>query len=410
MVGVKNSVSKWVLNFILILNVCNITTGFLWLSFINTSGVVAVSSFYYRVFTFLIAIISIIISIKRKVSFFKEYGRILVYYYLFIILYSVRLFTDSIFYGYYTIIFDEGAWTFLLMSLGYILVEPISILSIDRQRQVFISQNLYYFFSLPIVLNVILNTGFNITPTIERESPFVGIGINNLGFLVAISLNFALLNLFNKIGSPIRVSYDLIVLTVSVYVLGVTGTKSGFVTTVVLMILVLLKSNIKRLLYIVFSIIAISICAYFTFDIWWEWVELYIKLFEQLISSGDEAREYIWSRAIDMFIKSPLFGSAFIIPNSGFFHNFLLDAFVSTGIIGGFFFLVYIFKVLRISLKAFKKNPERSFIPVALLTTFVAGMFSSNLYSNWLFWSFSILIVVQKNYLSESNCDKDSKQ
>jgi len=192
--------------------------------------------------------------------------------------------------------------------------------------------------------------------------------------------------------------------------LGVTGTKSGFVTTVVLMILVLLKSNIKRLLYIVFSIIAISICAYFTFDIWWKWVELYIKLFEQLISSGDEAREYIWSRAIDMFIKSPLFGSAFIIPNSGFFHNFLLDAFVSTGIIGGFFFLVYIFKVLRISLKAFKKNPERSFIPVALLTTFVAGMFSSNLYSNWLFWSFSILIVVQKNYLSESNCDKDSKQ
>lgn len=400
MLGYKQETRILLLNFISIFNVLNVITGFLWISFINSSGLVTISNFTYRVFTILISFFSIFVSIKRRVFSSPKHSRILVYYYIFILFYFSRILIDSLLYDYYMTVFDEGIWIFLLMTLAYIFIEPISTMSIEKVSKFSISNSLYFFFSLPIVLNVVLNTGFSITPTIERESPFVGIGINNLGFLVAISLNFALLNIIYKIGTRIQLFYHIIVLVVSIYILGISGTKSGFITTLFLLVIFILNSSIKKLRFIFLSMFFLGLLAYLTHNIWWKWIELYFKLFEQLISDGDEARQFIWFNALDMFIQSPIFGSAFVIPNSGFFHNFFLDAFVSTGILGGFCFVLYLIFIIRISLRSIKKHPEKSFIPIALLTTFIAGMFSSNLFSNWLFWSFSLLVLVEDNSLN----------
>jgi hypothetical protein len=386
-------------NIIFALNSLNIISGFIWISFLNTTGKIEVPGIYYRIFTIILSSLSILIGVaNNRFYFLKNNKEIFFYYVTFVSFYFLRICFDSIFFNHHLAVFEsDDVITFILMTASYMIIQPISLFSNSEKSISYIKNNSYLLFSAPFILNVIFNMGFNIVPSIERESTFVGIGINNLGFLVAIILNYSLIKLMTYNSIRVKI-LNFIVLVFSIYILGITGTKSGFVSTIIIMsIFFLLRIRKINFFYFFLNLCLFFFVGFLTFDVWWGWVELYFRLLEQLVDLGDENRYLIWSQAINLFLGSPIVGASFVIPKFGFFHNFILDAFVSIGFFGGIIFLVFSYNIIRICFYQLKYFANNSFVTIAFLTIFIAGMFSSNLFSNWLFWSFSMLLIIFYN-------------
>lgn len=386
-------------NIIFALNSLNIISGFIWISFLNTTGKIEVPGIYYRIFTIILSSLSILIGVaNNRFYFLKNNKEVFFYYVIFVSFYFLRICFDSIFFNHHLAVFEsDDVITFILMTASYMIIQPISLFSNSEKSISFIKNNSYLLFSAPFILNVIFNMGFNIVPSIERESPFVGIGINNLGFLVAIILNYSLIKLMTYNSIRVKI-LNFIVLVFSIYILGITGTKSGFVSTIIILsIFFLLRIRKINFFYFFLNLCVFFFVGFLTFDVWWVWVELYFRLLEQLVDLGDQNRYLIWSQAINLFLGSPIVGASFVIPKFGFFHNFILDAFVSIGFFGGIIFLLFSYNIIRICFYQLKYFANNSFVPIAFLTTFIAGMFSSNLFSNWLFWSFSMLLIIFYN-------------
>jgi O-antigen ligase len=100
-------------------------------------------------------------------------------------------------------------------------------------------------------------------------------------------------------------------------------------------------------------------------------------------STGERLQMY--QDAFSQFLSHPLAGSAFLEINSGTYpHNVLLEAFMSTGVVGGLSFIV-------LSVVGFYKAMQMArgggfMVPLLFIQAWVAGLFSGSLYGNSYMW------------------------
>ncbi len=122
---------------------------------------------------------------------------------------------------------------------------------------------------------------------------------------------------------------------------------------------------------------------------------------ERLVSAVEtgetSGRDKIYANAIAHFKDSYLFGKYYLIPSGigkgGYPHNFFLEAFMTTGVIGGIPFVIMVVLALMKSFKILRDRHSSGWIVLLFLQLLVYGMFSSSLYSSQDFWALCFFIL-----------------
>jgi O-antigen ligase len=75
--------------------------------------------------------------------------------------------------------------------------------------------------------------------------------------------------------------------------------------------------------------------------------ERFATMFQGGIGARAEERDLIYALAWNDFLDFPVFGASYVVADTWLAHNFFLDAFSSTGLVGGVFFLIALFWAIR---------------------------------------------------------------
>lgn len=124
-------------------------------------------------------------------------------------------------------------------------------------------------------------------------------------------------------------------------------------------------------------------------------------LAERVISAVEKketsGRDEIYANTWNIITKSPLFGDFYLIPSGmakGYYpHNFFLEAFMTTGLLGGIPFVIMVVISLIKSYRLLKTEHDSSWLVLLFLQLLVYGMFSSALYTSQDFWALCLFIL-----------------
>jgi O-antigen ligase len=99
-----------------------------------------------------------------------------------------------------------------------------------------------------------------------------------------------------------------------------------------------------------------------------------------------DIRSTLWGYAWQHFLERPVFGTSIDLPEGGYPHNILLEAFLSTGAAGGGLVLFMMVHGLIRSYWLIRQDERRMWLALFYMQYLVLGLFSGALYDNWMFW------------------------
>ena len=122
---------------------------------------------------------------------------------------------------------------------------------------------------------------------------------------------------------------------------------------------------------------------------------LAVRLTSMIQDRETSGRDVIYANALSIIEESPIFGSYYLIPKGvgagGYPHNYFLEVFMTTGIVGGVIFVALVLYSLFKSYNLIRAQHFSSWIVVLYLQILVYGMFSTGLYTSQDFWILPIL-------------------
>ncbi|MBX7531765.1 O-antigen ligase family protein [Qipengyuania sp. 1XM1-15A] len=131
------------------------------------------------------------------------------------------------------------------------------------------------------------------------------------------------------------------------------------------------------------------------------------------IDSGaaEASRVYLWTSSFEQFWDNPIFGNSLENDTFSYYpHNFVLEAFISTGIIGGVPLLAAVWLCVRRCHSITKFQPHNYWVVVLFLQTLTHALFSGALYSAvWLSTSMAFLISVSRSTELQRRIHRNSK-
>jgi O-antigen ligase len=105
-------------------------------------------------------------------------------------------------------------------------------------------------------------------------------------------------------------------------------------------------------------------------------------------------RFFIYQMAFDQFLENPFLGNGlFVHEVLGHPHNFILEAYMTTGIFGGTAFLVYFCTCVVRAIKLMRHLPEVSWVSFLFFHYAVYGQLSSSMMANNYFWYTSAMVI-----------------
>lgn len=124
---------------------------------------------------------------------------------------------------------------------------------------------------------------------------------------------------------------------------------------------------------------------------------LAVRLTSMIVDKNTSGRDEIYANTWNLIKESPLLGSTYLIPNGagagGYPHNYILEVFMATGLLGGIPFLVLLGLSIFKSFRIFKSSHPASWIAILYLQIVVYGMFSSGLYTSQDFWALLFFMI-----------------
>lgn len=98
---------------------------------------------------------------------------------------------------------------------------------------------------------------------------------------------------------------------------------------------------------------------------------------------SDVYRFQLWEDGFNEFLESPLLGSGFEVSTIGFYpHNLPLEAFMSTGLIGGSLWLVMYWTGLVRAVRVLQSGSDHAWISVVVIYLFSNSLFTGNLWAS----------------------------
>jgi hypothetical protein len=375
-----------------------IFTGFLFVSILPKFFGMADASFsiLFRAVVFLLAI-SIIIFTAFSSNVYTINLSAFKLFIFFWIIYSFRIFYDLI---YSEIIFDsqKSIFEYFQYAFGVVLIPSVAVMFLDSKKIDFDFVLKWIYRILFVVLFFALFTrGNNVS---GRSTDGLEIGILSFG-QYGTSLCLLSFYLFNRNKYNFISNLYIIGFLIGFISIFISASKSPFVA---LLIVTIIFSSFKfgrYKLLVISSFLSILFYNFF-FDIMFFLNHYFQSTFLQRLLyffelGTDNAREKLLKKGFDAFIDNPFFGKSMLF-DKGIFkgtypHNLIIEAFMATGLFGGLFFLFYIIKCLKISIKLIINNSQISWISLFFFQFFIFGMFSGNLFKSNLFWYSSILII-----------------
>lgn len=377
------------------LNFYNILIGFLILTVINELiGSIIIENVLYRSLTVFLSIFVLVIAFFNKQLKFLR-GSLFFLYLIFVFFYLLKIFIDLFIHNVRLDPFGDLN-VFYLSVISYTLIYPLSIATFSNLETEKLQKYFYFIYALPFVIYIVF---ISITSTFgiieDRESPFESMGLNTISMYAAIIAAWSFLILIDRRkGLTIKLFSGFILFAVF-YFLAVAATRSAFVaiSAVIIVYLIVNFKHLTSFKYLL-NLIIIFILILLSAPYWLDWFELVLTRFSYGIETGSTGRDHIYPKAFEMFLENPFTGGYFVLPHEAYFHNSFLDAFVSTGFFGGIIFLILNFKVLKVSFSFLKVDSKNKFFSVGFIISLVLSLFTSNLFSNFIYWSFLICIIV----------------
>lgn len=114
------------------------------------------------------------------------------------------------------------------------------------------------------------------------------------------------------------------------------------------------------------------------------------RLTKTIVAGSTGGRDDIYSNVINIIKGSPILGEYYLVPHGAgagsYPHNFFLEAFMATGVLGGIPFVILTFYTLIKSYKLLHSKHPASWIVLLYLQIVGYGMFSTGLYSSQDYW------------------------
>ncbi|WP_324024140.1 O-antigen ligase family protein [Maribacter sp. BPC-D8] len=271
-----------------------------------------------------------------------------------------------------------------------------------RYEDSFSTKSSYYFFLFTLALGLLI--AFFVA--IPSPPPLIGrfdanstvntINYGKMGCSMAIVAIYGYKNYKFKFSLLI---YPLLVLLGIVSIMR-SGSRSPVVVLLLVVVFYVLSDySFLKGLFIVFC----------SFLILWFSIGVIIQLSEMIesdivtrllasIESGDSSgRDGIYLNVLGKIKDSPIFGSFYLISSGigkgSYPHNYFLEVFMTTGLIGGIPFIVMALLSLIKCFQLLRYKHAAGWIILLFLQSFFYGMFSSNLFSAEDFWGLCFLVL-----------------
>jgi O-antigen ligase len=130
---------------------------------------------------------------------------------------------------------------------------------------------------------------------------------------------------------------------------------------------------------------------------------LAVRLNEAIVEGETSGRDNIYKNTLKIIDKSPIFGAYYVIPSGigikGYPHNFFLEVFLATGMLGGIPFMLLILASFIKAYKFIKANHPASWLIILYIQIVCYGMFSTGLYTAQDFWALLFFMLSMKAYI-----------
>lgn len=325
-------------------------------------------------------------------------GKVFTLIFIFFSMYLFRMIYDV----FYLKINYERGYMYFATYLGTVIIPFWSLLYIDFKKIDFNKVLKWIYWAL--FLFCLLNVAFNdYQSTSERST-----GITQLWFIIfgQVGVTTSLLSLF--IFEKIKDKKVKILVSLGFFlgltVLFLSASKGPFATLIVLTLLYIFLHRIPQLFkhwsFIVFGMIGTLVL------ITSKSVSLFTRIEDSVMVKDDSTNEriYILTQSLENIKNHPLWGGSFLIytEKSSFYpHNLYLEAFMTTGIVGGCLFLMIHFLALK-QIYPIVKVKNYHWVLFIFLQFFIQTFFSTSIYSSSFYWLLlGIVLIIGKQVQSK---------
>ncbi|MBC6999405.1 O-antigen ligase family protein [Cytophaga sp. FL35] len=271
-----------------------------------------------------------------------------------------------------------------------------------RYDPVIVSGRSYYFFLFSLAL------GLLIAFFVAQPSPLPLVGrfdanstVNTINY-GQMGCALSLIALYGFLNKPFRYGYFVYSIF---FLLGIISImKAGSRSPVVVLLTVSIfyffaKAGLVKGLMLV---VGAALTFYLSLDFIIELSEavgssIVTRLLSAIETGETSGRDAIYENAIGHFLDAPIFGNYYLIPSGiakGYYpHNFVIEALMTTGLVGGIPFLIMMIVCVVKCFILLKRLHPSGWILLLFLQVIIFGMFSSSLYSSQEFWALSFFIL-----------------
>ena len=324
----------------------------------------------------------------------------------FLFLYLVRTVIDvcvfdkkiDFFANNYTLI---AQYLFTIL-IPFFVVKNIKLEDIDFRKLNIILLFFYFSFLCVSLKNIVtaFQEGFSELTRVSANASFDSIAFGHTALSLLI-LSFSLY----KISIKYKILY-LLICAFALFLIFFAGSRGPVVALLTIVFIYLVVNN--KLKYIIFIIPFLFLLFVYAEEISDFMFSLGSYGFERILNSftGDvsgnvtSGRDSIYAKCIEQLQEYPLTGGGYILSwyNGGFAHNFFIESFLATGLIGGslFCFLI-IYVICKVVCVIAKKNsidfPNREYIFYLLIQFLVYSSFSRTMVALPFYWVVLFLVL-----------------
>lgn len=238
---------------------------------------------------------------------------------------------------------------------------------------------------------------------------------NIISALISITPIYLFISIVNKKEPFSKKISKCILFFINIWGIAVTGSRGTLLATVLaiaisILLFIFQRMTAKKFITIVFIVILISFVGNRVIDLLPEWT--YARYFNRSYNdSSNRERLDCWLNAFNGIIDKPFFGYG-----TGFFHNLpeysylpngkriptgvpahqtYLDIFIYSGLIGGFFFLLFLFNIF---VKYLSKN-KRIFLPILVDLAVITNIIGAD--KTVYLWNNVIILTLIIKYVNE---------
>jgi O-antigen ligase len=325
--------------------------------------------------------------------------------FLFITIYSFRLIYDVIYNNYLT----KNIEQYPLIWFGICLLPGFSFLYLELKKSKIYLYLSWIFLQIASFLSFfLLKPGNNI----NTQTRLSGEALNPISLgqqsATLMLLSIYIICNYDQIISLIERILLLFSGLAGLVLLLLSGSRSPVICSSICLVLLFLNIKVrgyktnKLLIVIIATITVISFVIFYAII---SGNSLFLSRILDTLNGNDfDSRKFVqrpelYDLAMQLITDNPILGYGLELPKFGYPHNLILESFLTTGIFGGFLFvIIYSYTFVKALSMIFDKNNSWSWMAIIYVQYAVVIMFSGSLYGSSTFWYLTFAIIGFKKY------------